>query len=52
MTTNSAIVKPESAAGPIGIISLGAKLTGKPGAGKLHAGFEVAGVGNVVMVEM
>ena len=42
----------ESAAVPIGLINLGAKLAGKPGAGKLHAGFDVAGVGNAVMVEM
>lgn len=52
MTTKFAIFKPENAAIPIGNINLGAKLTGKPGAGKLHAGFDVAGVGNVAMVEM
>jgi len=28
-------------------ISFGAKLSGKPGAGKRHAGFDVAGTGNV-----
>lgn len=30
-------------------ISFGAKLSGKPGAGKRHAGFDVAGIGNVNM---
>jgi len=28
-------------------ISFGAKLSGKPGAGKRHAGFDAAGTGNV-----
>lgn len=30
-----------------GHISFGKKLSGKPGAGKRHAGFDVAGTGNV-----
>ncbi len=34
---------------PIGPISLGVKPTGKPSAGKRHAGFDVAGAGNVTM---
>ncbi len=38
---------PESAAGPIGLITLDVKPTGKPSLGKPDAGFEVAGAGNV-----
>jgi hypothetical protein len=34
--------------GTIGLITPGAKLVGKPGAGKRHAEFNVAGAGNVV----
>ena len=33
----------------IGPITLGMKRTGKPGAGDPHAGFEVAGAGDVTM---
>ncbi len=32
-----------------GPITLGTKRTGKPGAGEPHAGFDVAGAGDVVM---
>ena len=39
----------ESAPSAIGLINLEVKSTGKPGAGKRHAGFDVAGVGNVIM---
>lgn len=34
----------------IGHISFDAKQPGKPGAGKLHAGFDEAGVGNVMVM--
>jgi hypothetical protein len=34
----------------IGLITLGMKQTGKRSAGKPHAAFDVAGVGNVAMV--
>ena len=40
------IIGPESAASPIGLINLEMKLTGKPGAGNPHAGFDEAGTGN------
>jgi hypothetical protein len=33
----------------IGLITLGVKRTGKPSAGNLHAGFDVAGAGNEAM---
>lgn len=39
----------ESTPSARGLITLGVKATGKPGAGKRHAGFDVAGVGNVIM---
>lgn len=52
MITRFAIFNPESAANSIGNINLDAKPTGKPGAGKPPAGFDVAGVGDVAMVEM
>jgi hypothetical protein len=39
----------ESAPSPIGDITLEVKSTGKPGAGKPHAGFDAAGAGNVTM---
>ncbi len=38
----------ESTPSAIGLITLGVKATGNPGAGKRHAGFDVAGVGNVI----
>jgi hypothetical protein len=38
-----------STPGTIGLITLGVKSAGKPGAGKRHAGFAVAGAGNVIM---
>lgn len=34
----------------IGHINFAAKQPGKPGAGKLHAGFDEAGVGNVMVM--
>ena len=34
---------------PIGLITLDVKSTGKPSAGKRHAGFDVAGTGTVIM---
>jgi hypothetical protein len=37
----------ESVPDAIGLITLGAKRTGKPGAGDPHAGFDVAGAGDV-----
>ena len=37
----------ESTAGTIGLITLAVKLTGERSAGNPHAGFDVAGVGNV-----
>jgi hypothetical protein len=40
----------ESRSGKIGHISLGAKQTGKPSAGNLHAGFDAAGTGNQLTV--
>ena len=33
---------------PIGLITLGVKSAGKPSAGNRHAGFDVAGAGNVI----
>ena len=39
----------ESAPSPIGLITLGAKRTGKLSAGNPHAGFDVAGAGNGAM---
>ena len=40
----------ESAPSAIGLITFGTKQTGKRSAGKPHAAFDVAGVGNVTMV--
>ena len=45
-------VRAESRPGRIGPISLGAKQTGERRAGNPHAAFDVAGIGNVSMVEM
>jgi hypothetical protein len=42
----STIIRPESAAGLIGLINLQKKLTGKRSAGKPHAAFDEAGAGN------
>ena len=39
----------ESAASPIGRITLDEKPTGQPSAGKPHAGLDEAGAGNVAM---
>ena len=39
----------ESAPSTIGLITLDAKRAGKPSAGNLHAGFDVAGAGNGAM---
>jgi hypothetical protein len=42
----------ESRPSRIGLITLAAKQTGERSAGKPHAAFDVAGTGNVSMVEM
>jgi len=42
----------ESAPGTMGLITLGAKQTGKPSAGNPPARFDEAGTGNVTMVEL
>src|SRR5215475_16120318 len=42
----------ESAPNRIGPITLGVKRAGKRSAGKPHAAFDVAGAGNVAMVEL
>ena len=47
MIIESSVIRLESTAGLIGLINLQTKLTGKPSAGKPHAGFDEAGVGNV-----
>jgi hypothetical protein len=40
----------ESVLNIIGHISLGTKVPGKPGAGKLYAGFDAAGAENVMVM--
>ena len=46
MIIESSIIRLESTAGLIGLINLQTKLTGKPSAGKPHAGFDEARAGN------
>src|SRR6266446_3640758 len=45
-------VSPESQSSMIGHINLGAKQAGKPSAGNPHAGFDVAGTGNRLTVQL
>jgi hypothetical protein len=51
-TTGFAERDAESAPGAIGRITLGVKQTGKRSAGNPPAPFDVAGTGNVAMVEL
>ena len=52
MTIGLSIIGLESTVSLIGHINLWVRLTGKPSAGNLHAGFDEAGAGNVAMVEI